>query len=278
MNTKALLQENYLDILYNGKNKKYGSYELRSNYAKRMLIGSLLSLLFLSSIFVSALFKKETIEIQPLVNDGPIEIKDVTIIPKEKLIPEEVPPVHKVTRSKPKSTYKYTPPVIKKNEEVTATDKITDINERKENSVAGNEVNTIPDSGLEDLGLSKENGNGFKPGNDIIDVEKKKEVHRQVDRKATAPVTIENFLKENVIYPEMMRAEGKSGIVIVEFVVKQDGSMENVKVLKSPDPIFTKEAMRVVKLLQSIGKWTPAMKNGNPVNSYFSIPFKFQFS
>lgn len=81
------------------------------------------------------------------------------------------------------------------------------------------------------------------------------------------------FIQENIIYPEDAANENISGTVIVEFVVKVDGSIDNVKVIKKVHPILDAEAVRVVEQME---KWTPAKNNNEVVASYFQLPVQFK--
>ncbi len=84
-----------------------------------------------------------------------------------------------------------------------------------------------------------------------------------------------DFLQENMHYPEIAEENGVQGRVVVTFVVEADGSISETKVVKSVDPSLDEEAIRVVKLLP---KWNPAMLNGKPVRSKYSLPITFRLS
>lgn len=65
------------------------------------------------------------------------------------------------------------------------------------------------------------------------------------------------------------------GRVVVLFTVEKDGSLSDIKVAKSLDPLFDKEAVRVVK---SMPKWKPGKLNGKPVRTKFFIPISFRYA
>jgi periplasmic protein TonB len=65
---------------------------------------------------------------------------------------------------------------------------------------------------------------------------------------------LSHFLQDNLNFPRTMQDEGLSGKTEIEFVVCEDGSICNVKIVNSAGPLFDKEAMRVV---QKMPKWTP---------------------
>lgn len=68
-----------------------------------------------------------------------------------------------------------------------------------------------------------------------------------------------SWIKSHVQYPPEAREKGLQGRVLVKFVVEKDGSLSNIEVAKSVDPILDKEAVRVVK---SMPKWHPGKNQG----------------
>ena len=81
------------------------------------------------------------------------------------------------------------------------------------------------------------------------------------------------FLAANVRYPAECQEQGIQGRVIVSFVINTDGSIEEIKTMRSPDPALSKEAERVVGLMP---KWKPAMMQGKAVRSRFNLPIMFR--
>jgi protein TonB len=83
------------------------------------------------------------------------------------------------------------------------------------------------------------------------------------------------WLSEHIKYPSICVEQGVQGRVIVNFVVNRDGSIVDVKTVRSPDPNLTKEAERVVKLMP---KWKPARQGNKTVRSRFTLPVMFRLS
>ena len=83
------------------------------------------------------------------------------------------------------------------------------------------------------------------------------------------------FLAANVKYPAECIEKGIQGRVIVSFIIETDGTLDEIKTMRSPDPLLTKEAERVVALMP---KWKPAMQNGKPVRSRFALPVMFRLN
>ena len=81
------------------------------------------------------------------------------------------------------------------------------------------------------------------------------------------------YLASNIKYPVLAEENGVQGRVIVQFVVGKDGSISNVKVVKSVDQSLDKEAARVVS---SMPKWIPGKQNGQAVNVKYTVPVTFK--
>ena len=82
-----------------------------------------------------------------------------------------------------------------------------------------------------------------------------------------------NFISKNIDYPKEAQDNGIQGRVIVQFVVKKDGSITDAKVVRGVDPSLDKEALRVINLMP---KWTPGKRKGESVNAKFTIPVIFR--
>lgn len=83
------------------------------------------------------------------------------------------------------------------------------------------------------------------------------------------------WLADNIKYPAVCQEQGIQGRVFVSFVVNTDGSIVDVKVMRSPDDNLSKEAVRVVKAMP---KWEPARQGGKKVRSRFNLPVMFRLS
>ena len=85
------------------------------------------------------------------------------------------------------------------------------------------------------------------------------------------PEKMFEFIANNLRWPDDDACI--QGRVVVSFIVEKDGSLTDVKVIKSVDPAFDKEAIRVVK---SMPKWEPGMWRGKPARVHYCIPIKFR--
>lgn len=81
------------------------------------------------------------------------------------------------------------------------------------------------------------------------------------------------WLSEHIHMPTEVMENGEHARVIVEYVVECDGSISFVRIKKGVSEAIDKEALRLVK---SMPKWKPAMKDGQPVRARFFIPIMFR--
>lgn len=86
-------------------------------------------------------------------------------------------------------------------------------------------------------------------------------------------VGLSKYLAENVKFPENAKKDSLSKKVFVQFVINQEGDVENVKVVRGVDKAFDKEAIRVV---ESMPKWEPAKQFGKPIKFTHTIGVGFK--
>lgn len=82
-----------------------------------------------------------------------------------------------------------------------------------------------------------------------------------------------NFLALNLRYPAKAQEAGRQGRVIVQFVVRKDGSLSDFHILRSVDPWLDAEAIRVIGTMP---KWTPGMQGGQAVDVKYTLPVTFK--
>ncbi|WP_317169453.1 energy transducer TonB [Mucilaginibacter humi] len=81
------------------------------------------------------------------------------------------------------------------------------------------------------------------------------------------------YLANNIKFPAVDRENGTSGRVICSFVVEKDGSLTDIKAVRSPSQTMADEAIRVLK---KSPKWTPGIQNNRPVRVNYTVPIAFQ--
>ena len=82
-----------------------------------------------------------------------------------------------------------------------------------------------------------------------------------------------NYLSKNTHYPAATKRDGIQGRVVVSFIVEPDGSISNVKLVRSVDANLDREALRVVSEMPN---WTPGKQGGNKVRVRYSLPIAFR--
>ncbi|MBP5513388.1 MAG: TonB family protein [Bacteroidaceae bacterium] len=93
------------------------------------------------------------------------------------------------------------------------------------------------------------------------------------DVSAEFPGDVYEWLSERIIYPQECVQKGIEGKVSVQFIVEKDGSLDSIKVLRSPNVLLSQEVVRLVK---EMPKWKPAQDNGKPVEMRYVLPVIFR--
>ena len=273
-----LSSKEWRDIVFEGKNKEFGAYQLRKESDARhnkamIVIVSVIAILFALAFLVNTVIKaaearpEDTIEQSMAVMEVAEEPVDE---PEEELQRVEEQKVEEVIKEDLLNTAKATEIAIVKDDEVT--DELQSQDELKEDDRAIGKVNE--DRGVDDIINAHEH-------NDVVVVEEKTEpdedyVFDAVEQNAMFPGgdgALIKWLGEHTEYPQVALENGVQGTVRVRFVVKKDGTIGDVKVLKPVDPNLDKEAIRVIK---SLPKFIPGKMNGHAVNCYFTAPVRFK--
>lgn len=80
------------------------------------------------------------------------------------------------------------------------------------------------------------------------------------------------YIASHLKYPTVAQENGIQGRVFVSFVVGEDGYVEDVQVIKGVEPMLDKEVLRVI---QSLPRWTPGNQQGKPVRVKYTVPVTF---
>ena len=117
----------------------------------------------------------------------------------------------------------------------------------------------------------------FTPMDVQEEEEAEEEIFQVVEKMASFPggnAKLMEFLRKELVYPQIAIDNNVQGRVFVQFVVNRDGSIQDVKVTRGVDPILDEEAIRIVKKMP---KWVPAEQRGKTVRSRFTLPVMFKF-
>lgn len=272
-----LYDPKWVDMVFDGKNKSYGAFQLRKGTSGRN-IKSLIILVIAAALVGGFLAWKvieqkqaeqqaaymEALELSKLQKDAKRQEKKEVVKPKVE--PKKEIPVARQTQ-------KFTAPVIKKDELVKEENQIKQMDKLDDKVAVGTEnhegtkdrnveavrndiaVNTPPPAPKEEV------------TNKVFDV---------VEVMPSFPGgqgALMSYLSSHVKYPVVAQENGVQGRVTVSFVVERDGSITDVHVVRSVDPSLDREAARVIS---SMPNWQPGKQNGSAVRVKFNVPVQFK--
>lgn len=263
-----LTSKEWCELVFEGRNKDYGAYDMRQNSPKRfntamLIVLAAALLVFTLPVLIRIVAPKQEKEVMTEVTTlsqlPEAEVKNNDEIKRVEALPP--PPL--------KSSIKFTAPVIKKDTEVRDEDEIKSQEEITNAKVA--------------ISIADVKGNDELNGKDIADV---KEVAKEAPVEDVPYTAVEqmpqfpggesqlmSFISKNLKYPVIAQENGIQGRVILRFVVSKTGDIGNVQVLRGIDPSCDKEAMRVIKMMP---RWIPGKQNGNSVSVFFTVPVLFK--
>lgn len=264
------------DLLFRGKNKEYGAYELRRSYSKN-LWHSLFLISFIVSAFIvvfslyNYITNSQSSDTIYHSTDETVFQPDPTIIPKkpEVTLPNE--PVASAT--KPLATEILTPPHI-----VTEVKEPIDLNPTKDilnsdkqiassqrDGDIGNDMNSLSSNSGIGTGISK--GDAPSTHDAIYEFT---EIDAEFPGGEEALI---RYLKNKIVYPDASLENGITGTVLIRFVVDEEGVVSQFKIIQSVNAELDNEALRV---LRRMPRWSPAKQGGQLVKIYKDIPIVFQ--
>ena len=124
--------------------------------------------------------------------------------------------------------------------------------------------------------FKKNTNNTNKQKTEDITTNIESEVYDVVDFVADFPggeKAMCQWLAENIEFPSLAIKNGEKGRVVVSFIVEKDGSITDPKIKSSVSPSIDGEALRVI---MTMPKWNPAVKNGKTVRTRRQIPITFR--
>ena len=269
MEANKILQADILDLVFEGRNKDYGAYDLRKKYNKRITLALVITAAAaLVAIGGSALAKAIGGN-----NNDKVVVRDVVIQNvAEKEAPPPPPPPPPKTPPPPKvETQKFTPPVIKKDEEVKK-EEIPPVDDLKDKKIDLTSQEGIKDENIATPPVVDEGKKVVEaPKEDPDQIFTKVEIEAKVDPKQWRR-HLESQLQR---YIEDAASQGMAPgqyTVNVRFLVERDGSIADVQALNDPGYGLGKGAVDVVKRGP---KWEAGIQNGRPVRSYHTQPITF---
>lgn len=273
LDVNKIMSADVLDIIFDGRNKDYGAYEMRKTYNKRMLIALLGTIALCVLLFIGYIVANT---IAANSNKDEAVVKDVQLeeIKQEEKKNEPPPPPPPPKPEPPKvEMAKFTPPKIVKDEEVKEDEKPPDQEKLEEVKIG-----TTNQEGLKDEGIVApvDDGKGVveQPKKDEEDYDKtftKVEIESEYPGGAGAWARFLNKELSNN-YPQEAIDNEIQGTVVVKFIVDKEGNVSDVDAVSGPKELHAV----AIKTIKKSGKWTPAVQNGRQVKSYKSQPITFK--
>ncbi len=270
MSNLSIFDKKWLDVVFDGKNKEYGAYQLRQETQKTSLrafafgttiVFSCIGIFTLSSFFSTDIVIEPEPEVGKVINVTTINPPIIDVV-----IPE---PISEKSRTEKVFSDKSELVNVVISKPIEATQSIVD---NKDNGKTTNN----PDAGTI-LSTNKNPSDGNTASvvapiklinNDVNDP-------RSLDKQPNFPGGLDkfrNFVGINFEKPEL--DEERILTVKVSFVVEKDGSLSNIKVQQDPGYGLGDEAIRVLKSLKT--KWEPGIIDGEKVRTLFSLPISIK--
>ncbi len=262
MENNKILSATFLDILFDGRNKEYGAYQLRKSYNKRIttalvVTGSFILLVFLGSVLANALDKKTN---SVLVVDDTVNLTEVKI--PDRIEPPVIPPPKQITAPPPVEMKQFTPPVIMQDDKVKDDEKPPENADLADVIIGTADMEGAKYDGVVAPPLEIGTGDAVAPKAPEEDYDK---IFIKVENPATFPNGLEGwkrYLERNLNYPDAAQDNGTMGVVKIQMVVDKNGKISEVQALNNPGDGLAEEAIRVIKTGPD---WKPAEQNGKPV-------------
>lgn len=277
-----LSSNEWTDIVFEGKNKEFGAYQLRRQSARRHNRAVLFTIIGLVLVLIGGYFwgmysdfrrAQYEAQLQAQLEQQLAQLAEEAEAeePEEEQQAVQEPEPEQATPEEILNTIKDTQIAVVADNEVQ--EDITSKDEVQESTAAAGA--TTFDQGTDDLNVVREHKE------EVIVEEKKpepkkEEIFTAVEQMPQFPggdAELYKWISSHLKYPQMAAENNIQGRVTVRFVVKEDGSIGRVEVLRGKDPDLDREAQRVVKALP---KFIPGKMNGRAVQVWYTLPINFK--
>jgi protein TonB len=267
MNRVSIFEKKWLDVIFEGKNQKYGAYQLRRENEKTTLIAFFTGIGLLSgSVFLLSSFNVKPIP-EPVV--CPIDTTLVVV---------DIAPLKDPVGPKGSETPKAPENPVKNFKPVAPAEVPKDPEPKEPTAPVVDPVPGIPDGSGTPGGTPGGVPGGTPGGSDggVLIPEAPPttiEVSTTLDEQPEFPGGMQRFYKEVVDrFDEdvIEDLEGETRKVLVTFVIERNGAMTDISVIRNADPTVDQEAIRALKAIPI--KWKAGIKNGKTVRTRYSLP------
>ena len=270
-----LIDNGWVDLVFEGKNQAYGAYQLRKNTGARNLkamITMFIGFAIIAAIVVAKVSFDNYMASRNAAIETDVELQNLAEkkeIKQEKK--DEDPGMEKIEIERVKSSVAFTVPEIKKDEEVKEDQEMKSQEDLAETNTA---IGAFTVEGNDETAEVKHVEEKIAEPEPVKEEETKVfDVVEQMPSFPGGPNALMQYLSSNIKYPVVAEENGVQGRVVCTFVVERDGSITDVRVIKSVDPSLDKEAVRVVK---GMPKWIPGKQNGSAVRVKYTVPVTFR--
>jgi protein TonB len=267
MEINKILTADVLDIIFDGRNKQYGAYDLRKTYNKRLRTALLVMLGVVLALVAGFLINN----IQGSGKKAAMVVQDVQLEDIKEEKKNEPPPPPPPPKEPPKvEMAKFTPPKIVKDEEVKAEEKPPEVEKLEDTKIGDMNQQGIKDDNI--TAPPADNKGVVEAPKDNTDYDK---TFTKVEIESEYPGGIAawyRYLSKNLVYPDEAVSAEVQGQVVVRFIVDKEGNVSDVEAVSGPNELRD-AAVRVIK---KSGSWNPAIQNGRKVKSYKSQPINFK--
>ena len=262
-----LFGKEWLDVVFDQKNKTYGAYQLRQENSSNTTV----ALFFTSAVFVLLFLTPKIINLvkgpEQMVIADPLTVE--TIEPPKPLNPEMPPPPSVTPPAAKEPQIKFPPPVVVADPKV-AEDQTVMIDDLKDanpgqKEIAGDEGGQIVITGSVGPSAKQAAMTGDETIHDFVNLEVQPSFPGGMNKFYT-------YLNKSIRYPTMAQEKGTQGKVFVSFVIEKNGELTDIQVVKNLGDGTDEEAVRVLK---ASPKWLPGIQNGRPVRVKYNIPISF---
>lgn len=279
MDANKILSTNLLDLVFEGRNKEYGAYELRKQYNRRLTIALTstalgLLLIFLTSFLIS------------VVNDnakGQVQVQEVKledIVQEEKNEPPPPPPPKPPEPPKVEMA-KFTPPKVVKDEEVKEEEKPPEVEKLEDTKIGTSNQEGIKDEGIVAPPVDQGGVVEAPKADDEDKIFQKVEIDAEFPGGTSAWFKyVQREIERNI---DELQDDGKSGTVVVLFIVDKEGGVSDVRAMPCSEAgvakclgAGSKLAEVAVNAIKKGPKWKPAVQNGRNVKAYRRQPVTFK--
>lgn len=275
-----LTKNGWCDLIFEGRNKQYGAYKLRTQTGKRN-VKAIITIAILAALCIVLFYIKAGYDAYQAAHARNENITEISALNQPKKKEAKVERKVQVEEKKEvvkevKSSIKFTAPVIKKDAEVKPEEEMKTQDQIMQTNTA---IGALDVKGNSDQGeilkvTQRVETEPVKAEAPKPEVENKVfDVVEQMPSFPGGQGALMQYLANNIKYPVVAQENGVQGRVVVSFVVERDGSITDVQVVRSVDPSLDREAQRVVK---SMPKWIPGKQNGQAVRVKYNVPVSFR--